>query len=55
VADVREERRLGPVDLRQRVGAPSLFFRGAGVGNGSCHLTGNQLEEPAILVIEAAP
>ena len=55
VADVAEERRLGAIDLRQRLGAGPGLGQRAGVGDGRGDLAGDQLEEAAVLVVEDEP
>ena len=52
VADVAEERRLGPIDLRQGLGPPALFLVGTGAGDGGGDLGRGQLEESAVAVVE---
>jgi hypothetical protein len=55
VADIAEEQGLGAVYLRQGLGPPALLFIGACAGNGGGHMTGNQLEEAAIIFVEGLP
>ena len=50
VADVGEERRLGPVEFSQGLGAPTLLLIGLGVGDGSCESGGNQVVKAAYVV-----
>ena len=54
VADVREERRLRPVDLGQRLGAPPLLLVGLGVGDGRRDLARGEAEEAAVALVEQA-
>ena len=48
VADIGEERRLGAVDLRQRVGTPPLLVVGVDVGEARRDLAGHQIDEAAV-------
>ena len=50
VADVREERRLGPVDLGERLGPFALGLVGLGVGDGARDLAGGKAEERTVAV-----
>ena len=54
VADVREEHRLGAVDLRQRLRAQTLLLVGARVGVRGCDLSGEQVDETAVGAVERA-
>ena len=55
VRDVGEEGRLRPVELRQGLGPLLLLLVGPGVGDGGADLAGDQLEEPAVLLVEPQP
>ena len=52
VADVGEERRLGPVELGQLLGALPLGLVGAGAADAGRELAGDQVEEAAVAVVE---
>ena len=54
VADVGEERGLGAIEFRERLGAPPLFLIGMGVADRRADLPGDQIEEAAIAVVEEA-
>src|SRR5579871_3340290 len=54
MADVRKERRLGSIDLGQRLGAPSLLLIGLRVGNRPRNLSSDETEEASIIIIEQA-
>ena len=52
VAHVGEERGLRPVQLGQRLGALALVLVGLGVDHRPRDLRGDQLQEPAVVVVE---
>src|SRR6185437_5515149 len=52
VADIREEGRLGAIELRQLLGALGFLLVGAGVRDGGRDLRGEHVEERAIGIIE---
>ena len=52
MADVGEELGLGPVDLRQRLGAAALGLVGLRVGDRARHLLRDQVEEAAVIGVE---
>ena len=52
VADVREERRLGPVDLRQRLGATPLLLIGQRIRDACADLAGRQFEKATIIGVK---
>ena len=52
VADVGEERRLGAIELGQRLGPPPLLLVGLRIGDRGGDLAGDQVEEAAIVVVE---
>jgi hypothetical protein len=52
VTDVREERRLGAVELGQSLGPLALFLVGLGVGDAGGDLRRHQAEESAVVVVE---
>ena len=55
VTDVAEERRLRPIELRQRFGALSLLLVRARVGERRAQLVGDEIQERAVLIVEWAP
>jgi hypothetical protein len=55
VAHVREERGLGAIELRQRVGPLPLVLGSARVADHAADLGGEQLEPAAVLGIERPP
>ncbi len=52
MADIGEERGLGPVELGQGLGAPALFLVGVGAGNGGRDLARHEAEERAVIRVE---
>ncbi len=54
MADVREESRLGAVELGQGLDPAPLLLVGVGVGDGGGDLAGHQPEETAIVLVEQA-
>jgi hypothetical protein len=54
VADVGEERGLGAVQLRQRLGAAARFGVGVGAGDAGGDLAGDEGEEPVVGGVERA-
>ena len=54
VRHVREERRLGPIELGKRFGPPALFLERLRVGEAGRDLRRDQAEEGPIVVIERA-
>ena len=50
--DVGEERGLRTVEFRQSLGPLFFLFVCPGVGNSDADLAGNQLEKPAILLVQ---
>jgi len=54
VADVREERRLGPIDRGQRLGTPPFLVVDPRVGEARGNLPDKQREERAVAVVERA-
>ncbi len=52
VADIGEERRLGAVELGERFGALALLLIGRGIGDPRRDLSGHQIEESRIALIE---
>ena len=55
VRHVGEEGRLRPVEFRQGLGPLLLLLVGPGVGDGGADLARDQLEEPAVLLVEPQP
>ena len=55
VAHVAEERRLGAVDLRQRLRALALRLAGERIGDGGGDVLCRELEEAVVLVVQRAP
>ena len=55
VANVREKRGLGPINLGEGFGAPAFFLIGAGVGHGGCYRGGDQVVKSAVGFIERKP
>ncbi|GAB2177791.1 hypothetical protein DLREEDagr8_33490 [Dongia sp. agr-C8] len=51
-ASASPERRLGAVDLGERLGAAALLLVGLGVGDGAGDLPGDQAQEAAVIVVE---
>ena len=54
MADVGEERGLGPIDLGERLGAAAFLFVGFGIGDRRGDLAGDQFHETGIVVVEQA-
>ena len=54
VADVAEERRLCPIELRESFGALSLLLVGARVGERGAKLVGHEIEKRAVRFVERA-
>src|SRR6185369_14620748 len=55
VADIAEEGRLHAVDLGEHLDASLLLLVGARVRHRRGNVVGDELEEPAVVVIERAP
>ena len=54
VADVAEEHRLGSIDVRQRLGSLALLFMRPAVHDGGRDVTGHQVEERSVVLVERA-
>ena len=54
MADVAEERRLCPIELRESFGALSLLLVGARVGERGAKLVGHEIEKRAVRFVERA-
>jgi hypothetical protein len=55
VADAREKRRLGPIELRKGLGAPVFVLEGASVRNGRRDMPGHEVEKTAVVRVQDAP
>ncbi|MFY9294069.1 MAG: hypothetical protein WAP03_25765 [Methylorubrum rhodinum] len=55
VADVGEERRLGLVELRQRLGPPAFLLQDAGVRDGRRDMSGHEVEKTAVARVDDPP
>ena len=54
VADVREERRLGAIERRERLGAGARVLQRMGIGDGGGNLLRDEPQEPRIPLVEGS-